>query len=88
MIFRQLFDPVSSTYTYLLGCQESGHAAVIDPVYEHHARDTALIRELGLSVQYVLDTHAHFDHTDANGAIVTGDQVVTLRCGMSFLGHG
>ena len=62
MIFRQLFDPVSSTYTYLLGCDESRDAVVIDPVYEQHARDTALIRELGLSVRYVLDTHVHADH--------------------------
>ncbi len=62
MIFRQLFDSASSTYTYLLGCSESREAVVIDPVYEQHARDTALIRELGLSVRYVLDTHVHADH--------------------------
>ncbi len=65
MIFRQLFDPVSSTYTYLLGCAESGEAVVIDPVFEQHARDTALIRELGLSVRFVLDTHVHADHVTA-----------------------
>ena len=65
MIFRQLFDPVSSTYTYLLGCAESGEAVVIDPVFEQHARDTALIRELGLTVRYVLDTHVHADHVTA-----------------------
>ena len=62
MIFRQLFDPVSSTYTYLLGCDESHDAVVIDPVFEQFARDTALIRELGLNVRYVLDTHVHADH--------------------------
>jgi glyoxylase-like metal-dependent hydrolase (beta-lactamase superfamily II) len=62
MIFRQLFDPVSSTYTYLLGCSESRDAVVIDPVFEQHDRDTALIRELGLNVRYVLDTHVHADH--------------------------
>jgi len=65
VIFRQLFDPVSSTYTYLLGCAESGEAVVIDPVFEQHARDTALIRELGLVVRYVLDTHVHADHVTA-----------------------
>jgi len=62
MIFRQLFDPVSSTYTYLLGCDASHDAVVIDPVFEQHGRDTALIRELGLNVRYVLDTHVHADH--------------------------
>jgi sulfur dioxygenase len=62
MIFRQLFDSSSSTYTYLLGCPETLEAVVIDPVFEQHARDTALIRELGLKVRYVLDTHVHADH--------------------------
>jgi len=62
MIFRQLFDANSSTYTYLLGCADTRDAVVIDPVYEQHARDTALIRELDLKVRYVLDTHVHADH--------------------------
>jgi glyoxylase-like metal-dependent hydrolase (beta-lactamase superfamily II) len=59
MIFRQLFDSVSSTYTYILGCDETRDAVVIDPVFEQHSRDTALIRELGLNVRYALDTHVH-----------------------------
>lgn len=62
MIFRQLFDTASSTYTYLLGCPDTGEAIVIDPVFEQHARDSALLRELGLQVRYVLDTHVHADH--------------------------
>jgi sulfur dioxygenase len=62
MIFRQLFDSKSSTYTYLLGCEETREAVVVDSVFEQHARDTALIRELGLNVRYVLDTHCHADH--------------------------
>ncbi len=62
MIFRQLFDSTSSTYTYILGCSDTHDAVVIDPVFEQHARDTALIRELGLTVRYVLDTHVHADH--------------------------
>lgn len=65
MIFRQLFDPVSSTYTYLLGCEESREAVVIDPVYEQHSRDAALIRELQLNIRYALDTHVHADHVTA-----------------------
>lgn len=62
MIFRQLFDSNSSTYTYLLGCPDTRDAVVIDTVFEQHARDAALIRELGLTVRYVLDTHVHADH--------------------------
>lgn len=62
MIFRQLFDQVSSTYTYLLGSEETHEAIIIDPVFEQHARDTALIRELNLKIKYSLDTHVHADH--------------------------
>lgn len=62
MIFRQLFDSASSTYTYILGCPDTLEAVVIDAVFEQHNRDTALLRELGLKVRYVLDTHVHADH--------------------------
>lgn len=62
MIFRQLFDPVSSTYTYLMGCESTLEAVIIDSVFEQHDRDTALIRELNLSVRYSIDTHVHADH--------------------------
>ena len=62
MIFRQLFDQASSTYTYLLADSRTREAALIDPVFEQHARDTALIRELGLTLLYTLDTHCHADH--------------------------
>ena len=51
MIFRQLFDAVSSTYTYILGCESSREAVVIDSVFEQHQRDTALLRELNLRVK-------------------------------------
>lgn len=62
MIFRQLYDSASSTYSYLLACEESREAVIIDCVFEQHQRDAALIRELGLTVRYVLDTHVHADH--------------------------
>jgi glyoxylase-like metal-dependent hydrolase (beta-lactamase superfamily II) len=62
MIFRQLFDPSSSTYTYLLADAASKDAVLIDPVFEQHARDAALIRELGLNLRYSLETHVHADH--------------------------
>ena len=65
MIFRQLYDAASSTYTYLLGCPESREAIIIDPVYEQFARDVALLRELGLQLRYTLDTHVHADHVTA-----------------------
>jgi glyoxylase-like metal-dependent hydrolase (beta-lactamase superfamily II)/rhodanese-related sulfurtransferase len=62
MIFRQLFDQASSTYTYLLGDQRTREAVMIDPVFDQHARDSALIRELDISLRYTLDTHCHADH--------------------------
>jgi sulfur dioxygenase len=62
MLFRQLFDQVSSTYTYLLADEETREAVLIDPVFEQHARDAALIRELGLRLVATLDTHCHADH--------------------------
>lgn len=62
MIFRQLFDQVSSTYTYLVADETTREAVLIDSVFEQHARDAALIRELELKLLYVLDTHCHADH--------------------------
>src|SRR5262249_15828554 len=62
MIFRQLFDQASSTYTYLLADPRTKDAVLIDCVFEQHARDAALIRELGLTLRYTIDTHCHADH--------------------------
>jgi len=62
MIFRQLFEPASSTYTYLLACRETGAAVVIDPVAEMVARDLRVLDELGLRLAYTLETHVHADH--------------------------
>ncbi|CAB3790413.1 MBL fold metallo-hydrolase [Paraburkholderia fynbosensis] len=72
MIFRQLFDAASSTYTYLLG--DSGEALLIDPVYEQVPRDMALLQELGLRLPTTLDTHVHADH-------VTGAWRLRQSCG-------
>lgn len=72
MIFRQLFDPSSCTYTYLLG--DHGEALLIDPVYEQVPRDLALLEELGLRLLATLDTHVHADH-------VTGAWRLHERCG-------
>jgi len=65
MIFRQLFEPLSSTYTYLLGCEETGQAVLIDPVIVSVERDLAEINRLGLKLAYTLDTHIHADHISA-----------------------
>ena len=62
MIFRQLFEPQASAYTYLIGCEETREAALIDPVLETVDRDLALLGELGLTLKYTLETHIHADH--------------------------
>jgi glyoxylase-like metal-dependent hydrolase (beta-lactamase superfamily II)/rhodanese-related sulfurtransferase len=74
LVFRQLFDPASSTYSYLLGDAAAGEAVIIDPVFEHARRDAALLRELGLRLVATLDTHVHADH-------VTGAWLLKQRCG-------
>lgn len=62
LIFRQLVDPPSSTYTYLLADSQTGEAVVIDSVFEQAIRDAALLRELGLKLVWTLETHTHADH--------------------------
>jgi len=65
LLFRQLFDPVSSTYTYLLADEAAREAVLIDPVYEQAQRDSALLREFGLRLRATIDTHVHADHITA-----------------------
>ena len=74
MIFRQLFDPASSTYTYLLADPDTRQAVLIDPVFEQARRDLALLRELDLRLLVTLDTHVHADH-------VTGAWLLQQRSG-------
>ncbi|TSC25932.1 MBL fold metallo-hydrolase [Corallococcus sp. Z5C101001] len=69
MIFRQLFDSESSTYTYLIGDASTGQAVLIDPVREQVDRDLKLVGELGLKLTYVFDTHVHADHVTASGLL-------------------
>jgi glyoxylase-like metal-dependent hydrolase (beta-lactamase superfamily II)/rhodanese-related sulfurtransferase len=74
MIFRQLFDAQSSTYTYLLGDAASREAVLIDPVFEQARRDAALLGELGLELAWTLETHVHADH-------VTGASLLRQKLG-------
>ncbi|MCW8914253.1 MAG: MBL fold metallo-hydrolase [Magnetovibrio sp.] len=62
MIFRQLFEDSSSTYTYLIGCPETGKAVLVDPALETFDRDLQQLQDLGLELAYTLDTHIHADH--------------------------
>jgi glyoxylase-like metal-dependent hydrolase (beta-lactamase superfamily II)/rhodanese-related sulfurtransferase len=62
LLFRQLFDADTGTFTYLLADVPSGEGVLIDPVYEQHPRDLSLIRELGIDLVACLDTHVHADH--------------------------
>jgi len=78
LIFRQLFDPQSSTYTYLLGDGASHAAVLIDPVFEQVRRDAALIDELGLKLIATLETHVHADH-------VTGASLMKQRTGAKIM---
>ena len=78
MIFRQLFDLESSTYTYLLADAESREAVILDPVLENVDRDLGLVRDLGLTLRYALDTHVHADHVTALGALRDKAGVTTV----------
>lgn len=62
MIFRQLFEPLSSTYTYLFGCEDTGKALLVDPVVPTMDRDLKLIQELGMNLAMTVETHVHADH--------------------------
>ncbi|MCB9663238.1 MAG: MBL fold metallo-hydrolase [Alphaproteobacteria bacterium] len=69
MIFRQLFDPETSTYTYLVADETTREAALVDPVLEHVDAYVALLDQLGLRLVWALDTHVHADHVTGAGAL-------------------
>ena len=69
MIFRQLFEQESSTYSYLLACAGTRRAVLIDPVLEALERDLALLQELALELAFTLDTHIHADHVTSACAL-------------------
>jgi len=69
MIFHQLFEQESSTYTYLLADEDTKEAILIDAVLETAERDLKLITELGLKLKYLVDTHIHADHITGAGTL-------------------
>src|SRR5208337_2369819 len=78
MIFRQLFDSTSGTYTYLLASRHGGEALIIDPVLEKVDRYLQLVRELDLKLVKAVDTHLHADHITGLGALRDRTYCVTV----------
>lgn len=78
MIFRQLFDATSSTYTYLLASRRGGEALIIDPVLERVDRYLKLIEELDLKLVKAVDTHLHADHITGLGALRDHTKCITV----------
>ncbi|HEY6994154.1 MAG TPA: MBL fold metallo-hydrolase, partial [Xanthobacteraceae bacterium] len=78
MIFRQLFDGVSGTYTYLLASRRGGEALIIDPVLEKVERYVQLVDELDLKLVKAVDTHLHADHITGLGALRDRTHCVTV----------
>ena len=74
LIFRQLIDPTSSTYTYILADANTREAVISDAVFEQADRDLALLNELGLQLKFIIETHVHADH-------VTGAALLRRRSG-------
>lgn len=78
MIFRQLFDSVSGTYTYLIASRKGGEALIIDPVLEKVDRYLKLVEELDLKLVKAVDTHLHADHITGLGALRDRTHCVTV----------
>src|ERR1700691_6024060 len=78
MIFRQLFDSTSGTYTYLLASRHGGEALIIDPVIERVDRYMQLVGELDLRLVKAVDTHLHADHVTGLGALRDRTQCITV----------
>ena len=78
MIFRQLFDSVSGTYSYLLASRHGGEALILDPVLEKADRYCQLLRELDLRLVKAVDTHLHADHVTGLGELRDRTQCITI----------
>jgi glyoxylase-like metal-dependent hydrolase (beta-lactamase superfamily II)/rhodanese-related sulfurtransferase len=78
MIFRQLFDSTSSTYTYLIASRQGGEALIIDPVLERVERYIKLLEELDLKLIKAIDTHVHADHITGLGELRNRTRCITV----------
>ncbi|MGD0107893.1 MAG: MBL fold metallo-hydrolase [Rhodopila sp.] len=78
MIFRQMFDATSATYTYLLASRRGGEALIVDPVLEKVDRYLSLMRELDLRLVKAVDTHLHADHITGLGALRDSTRCITV----------
>jgi sulfur dioxygenase len=92
---HQLFDTESSTFTYVLVDRASREAILVDSVEQRFERDMSLLRRLGLTLRYVVETHTHADHVTAAGRLRDATGAVTVapfKCGISpadlQLAHG
>ncbi len=95
MLFRQLFDRDTYTYTYLVACERTREAALVDPVRERVPDYLRLLRELGLALRWAVDTHLHADHVTGAGPLrrETGCGVALgpgegVACATRRLSHG
>ena len=77
MIFHQLFDPASSTYTYIIADGTTQDAVIIDPVLEQRERDLAVLRAGNLKLNWIIDTHVHADHVTGANALKAATGALT-----------
>lgn len=95
MLFRQLFEQETWTYTYLIADPETKEAALVDPVLETVERDFKLLNELGLTLKFCLETHVHADHITGTGKLreLTGCEGIVpenaqVACASRLIKHG
>jgi sulfur dioxygenase len=95
MLFRQLFDATTSTYTYLIADPQTKEALLVDPVLEQVDRDRQLLSELGLTLKYCLETHIHAEHItgtaklrEATGCAGIVPEHAQAACADRFIKHG
>ena len=86
--FQQLFEKISSTYTYLIGDKKTKNALLIDPVKQTYQRDLDLLKKLGFTLKYVVETHVHADHItsakdfrEETGAKIVYGKNTGVECG-------